>query len=829
LEETGSKKSNNVIKVRIWPPTQHDAKSTKSTYIREFMKTAAQDSLFNMDQLCKMWDLTIGMTEPIVPENEKGNSQTNSGIPYKPVHVDMIEEVPEAMPLLWQKGEKLMKGKRIELLHFIVRDKPRLVHSEAHLQALLKEAEAQALKERLLINHQKVQRYPEEIESQFSPLSYVKIKGYKHPAHGAVTKIVSVWPPKRIDVPAELTSYTRQFTDNLIKAMKHKKRPYAYGNEDIISVRHYVKPGKEWPRPKVRAVSESLPEIDKSLTSIQRYETDRLFDGPMVAQSYRPECRLVVITKQSIKEAVLLLAKLAMKDLSIEDLLEAELLKLRIHLSPSRHSTREIERYLPASTPTIEPKQKELQVCVVEVGAVTPASRNATLSSVARAGPSSNRTIRRLLPRPPRDILGLTAGYDCAGVRVVFDSGAAVSLISYPMMAELGATLEKLTPEQSRQVLSAEGESMRLIGYIKAVLLLATGCYPHKFYVRAQPMNAFQRQKQIDLLIGCDLLSKIGVCIIDFKHSTLTIKDSHNRSSYSYDIDTEDGRCLVKVTEYMNWKIGEGRTLAQMVRDTRSVTLDTDDEEEHYLMGHPAIRKGSSPGENRPTGGNSRKRIPRVRDPPLQVTASQNNATPSVRATTAKNNTGRVTQENVASRQGNTPRDSPRARRADSPVINRAPRRDEDPDSTEAGNRRIDDVIDAVVERVRTAPPKRTQPSFEKALVSQDEAAAKKAAAEKKANMLKRLQRLQEANAQKQSSSQGRAQRAEGRQTQKDTVVETQTKSVELIDILDELLIHACDQAEEREQPDPIGDWNEEFEEEDSSLNYQDLDIRGMG
>ena len=203
-----------------------------------------------------------------------------------------------------------------------------------------------------------------------------------------------------------------------------------------------------------------------------------------------------------------------------------------------------------------------------EIGAVTPSSTNAILGRTLRSNNQNNprRNPPQMLLHPPDKGLGITVGFHCTGISVLFDSGSGVSLMEHHLATKIEAYIETMTREQTRNILSADGRPMDLVGYARAALVIGPAAYPHKFYVRNQPSTGTRRS--VDLIVGCDLFAKIGICNIDFGRKTITIKNPVTKLECAYQIDQQEMRCVIRTNAGEIWKIGGGRTLAQAVRDT---------------------------------------------------------------------------------------------------------------------------------------------------------------------------------------------------------------------------------------------------------------------
>jgi hypothetical protein len=62
--------------------------------------------------------------------------------------------------------------------------------------------------------------------------------------------------------------------------------------------------------------------------------------------------------------------------------------------------------------------------------------------------------------------------------------------------------------------------------------------------------------KQFDMIIGIDLLDKIGSCTVDFNRKEIIFRDAEKRASYLYKIDPKENRLIIRCHAGKTWTMG---------------------------------------------------------------------------------------------------------------------------------------------------------------------------------------------------------------------------------------------------------------------------------
>lgn len=165
---------------------------------------------------------------------------------------------------------------------------------------------------------------------------------------------------------------------------------------------------------------------------------------------------------------------------------------------------------------------------------------------------------------------------------------------------------------------------MDLLGYVKACLVLGTGGYPHKFYVRARPAN--RQRRPYDVIIGVDLMAKIGICTIDFVRNYLILKDPNNKAEFVHSFNPKEPRVVIRTSAGQKWKVGGGKTLAEWIRDSRNPSSSTT---QHNTSDGRELEHASPDNDGDPdipiAGINKRKTAPTV---PYRIPSKQRGITP---------------------------------------------------------------------------------------------------------------------------------------------------------------------------------------------------------
>jgi hypothetical protein len=256
------------------------------------------------------------------------------------------------------------------------------------------------------------------------------------------------------------------------------------------------------------------------------------------------------------------------------------------------------------------------------------------------------------LTEPPNGGFGLTSGFECRGVSALIDTGASVSLVESSVATQIKAKVQTLDRAQLDLIRTAEGDPMYLIGYIIACLVVGNVVYPHRFYVRGR-RSATAIPLTYEMIIGLDLLDKIGHCTVDFTRRELTLRDPVGKSAYTYKFDPRDGnRLIVRCHAGKTWTMG---STTELMPTPRIPQLTSPNEASLRLI--PAdpststVRASDRPANRPSTSIPVRKApiAPRKTTPPLRKTpAARGGTTP--RSTSKTPSTDRTSRTETAAR-----------------------------------------------------------------------------------------------------------------------------------------------------------------------------------
>jgi hypothetical protein len=186
---------------------------------------------------------------------------------------------------------------------------------------------------------------------------------------------------------------------------------------------------------------------------------------------------------------------------------------------------------------------------------------NPDRAQICAVNPTKGALVKKAAPEhlknPPAGGFGMASGFECRGMAALIDTGASVSMVESYVPNRLKAVIYQLSQEQARLICTAEGEPMNLQGYIKACLIIGKGIYPHKFYVRGKHNAMSHHPKQFDMIIGVDLMDKIGSCTIDVNRKEIVFRDRDRKSSYCYKLDPKENRLIIRCHDGKTWTMGD--------------------------------------------------------------------------------------------------------------------------------------------------------------------------------------------------------------------------------------------------------------------------------
>jgi hypothetical protein len=75
--------------------------------------------------------------------------------------------------------------------------------------------------------------------------------------------------------------------------------------------------------------------------------------------------------------------------------------------------------------------------------------------------------------------------------------------------------------------------------------------------------------RPFDMIIGTDLLAKIGIMAVDFNRHELTLRDPVSKSTYVYQMDPTRNMLIIRGHAGLRWKMGQASAVAEMIRIPR--------------------------------------------------------------------------------------------------------------------------------------------------------------------------------------------------------------------------------------------------------------------
>ena len=123
-----------------------------------------------------------------------------------------------------------------------------------------------------------------------------------------------------------------------------------------------------------------------------------------------------------------------------------------------------------------------------------------------------------------RDGVGLFTGIKIFRGRVMFDTGADVSIVSQALCVRYNLPIYALSPDIA-PVLQADGAPIPWAGIVECGFFMAGTVYTHRFHVLAHGANHTSHE----LLVGTDLMRKIGLFSFDFDKHKVVIQTQGGR------------------------------------------------------------------------------------------------------------------------------------------------------------------------------------------------------------------------------------------------------------------------------------------------------------
>jgi hypothetical protein len=138
--------------------------------------------------------------------------------------------------------------------------------------------------------------------------------------------------------------------------------------------------------------------------------------------------------------------------------------------------------------------------------------------------------------------LGFVLGYHMHKVNVLCDSGADVSVVSRALVERAGGTIEPLGVDEPRVRMCDDGQYLAMAGKVQGILYLAGHSYPFRFFV---PKSRWEH-KQYDIIMGHDLMQRIGELRISYKNKRLMLIDDRTKAKFIFKLK---GRRAVITTD----------------------------------------------------------------------------------------------------------------------------------------------------------------------------------------------------------------------------------------------------------------------------------------
>ena len=142
-----------------------------------------------------------------------------------------------------------------------------------------------------------------------------------------------------------------------------------------------------------------------------------------------------------------------------------------------------------------------------------------------------------------RSELGLMTDIGVREARCLVDIGADVSVIGRDALDRLQLPLQDFEGGQHPTITQADQSAIEFIGVVRCALYLAGTVIPHVFYVSND--KAFQAP-QYDVILGNDILKRLGVLMIDYGKKTIKLRDVDNKAEFVFEM--QGCKCIL-ITE----------------------------------------------------------------------------------------------------------------------------------------------------------------------------------------------------------------------------------------------------------------------------------------
>ena len=141
---------------------------------------------------------------------------------------------------------------------------------------------------------------------------------------------------------------------------------------------------------------------------------------------------------------------------------------------------------------------------------------------------------------PGGQSLGITAGQAPILITALVDTGSDISCITPALAERIGMAV--IEWDDQGRIQTAGPQDMHIIGYGRALLCLGGNTYPGLFLV---PAEHGEHYEHYDMIIGNDMIHRVGEITFDQLKRTLTFRD--RRSGYRYPFKLANGSwdCIV--------------------------------------------------------------------------------------------------------------------------------------------------------------------------------------------------------------------------------------------------------------------------------------------
>ena len=162
---------------------------------------------------------------------------------------------------------------------------------------------------------------------------------------------------------------------------------------------------------------------------------------------------------------------------------------------------------------------------------------------------------QRPFPRTSQEI-GMAAGMQIFGVDIVPDTGSSVSYVTEKLAIRMGAYPVAIDPNRVGPVTTATGNFVRFRSFIRGLFVVGGMTYSHLFMVQPRGLR-MSNTAPFDLLMGNDLISKIGEMTIDYRNGKVIFRDAATKLRCSFDFNNRIDDILISTGgRFKTWAVG---------------------------------------------------------------------------------------------------------------------------------------------------------------------------------------------------------------------------------------------------------------------------------